>query len=129
MIDDKELIELAQASDIDDPLRDIDRNVAQFIIDTGMVEDPNGCVNFKHIYWTYVKWAQFHDLPILYNNFFGAELRKKFKSRKIGAIYTRDTYVYVNKEPYEVDDKEIWTMRAYYRKRRKRNGNKEKIKS
>lgn len=126
MIEDKELIALAQASDADDPLRDIDKNVAQFMMDVGMVEDPNGCVNFTHIHWTYVKWAQFRNLPIIHVNYFSHELRKKFKSRNINTTRARSLYYFVNKEPFQIDDKEIWTMRAYYRKRRNVNGKKEK---
>lgn len=128
MIDDKELIALAQASDELDPLRDMDKNVAQFVMDSGMIEDTNGCVNFTHIHWTYVKWCQFKDLPIMYHNLFSKELQKKFKKRNISTTkVSRSVFYFVNKEPFIVDDKEIWTMRAYYRKRRKFNGYKEKI--
>lgn len=115
MIDDKDLIALAQSVDTDeDKLKDMHPDVAQFVMDTGMIEDPNGCVDLKHIHWTYVKWAQFRDLPVLENAKFGIELYKKFKKRK---SFRRMTY-FVNKEPFQIDDTEIWIMGAYYREKK-----------
>lgn len=127
MIDEKDLIELAKSTipEDNDPVKDMHPDILDFIVDCGMVEDPQGCVDLRHIHWTYVKWAQFRNKEVLSNIAFGKEIHKKFKKRK---SFRRITY-FVNKEPFTIDDKEIWVMGAYYREKKeygKKKANKRK---
>lgn len=123
-MEDKDLLELAKHGEIVETKEDFDPNIQQFIIDLGIIEDPNGCVKATHIHWAYVRWCQFRSIEPLPVNMFGAIFNKKFKKRII-----TDTYYFVNEKPFLLNDKELFVMIKYYKEKRKNGPQKNKCKT
>jgi phage/plasmid-associated DNA primase len=113
--DDKELLDIAKQNVPPEKQEVvINADVQEFIYQIGIVANPNQLAKIKHIYWTYVKWCNNNDKEPLHKLTFCKSFGKRFRPKKV----FNHRYYFVNKEPFILEDDEIFIMNAYYRKQR-----------
>jgi len=115
MIDDDELLALAK-KEVPPEQEEIaiDPDIQEFIYQLGIKANPNCLVPFKHIHWRYVKWCDNKSMEPKYHVEFAKHFYKRFNKRKGDRFWS----YFVDREPFIMDEDEIWIMNSYYRKQR-----------